>query len=117
MREKKKSSILLIVALQIIVGIYTTSDVAAKYASKYEFLSVEFLLCYGLEIVILGVYAVLWQQIIKRIDLSVAYANRSIALLWSMLWAVLFFGETVTIKNMIGVIVVILGTIIVNKDE
>ena len=70
-----------------------------------------------LEIVILGVYALLWQQIIKRFDLSVAYANRSIALLWSMLWAVVFFHETVTIQNAIGAAVVIAGTIVVNTDE
>ena len=65
----------------------------------------------------LCVYAILWQQIIKRVDLSIAYANRSIALLWSMLWAVLFFHETVTLKNIIGVIFVITGTMIVNRDE
>ncbi|MCI5741254.1 MAG: EamA family transporter [Lachnospiraceae bacterium] len=117
MKEKKKNGILLLLALQLIVGIYTMSGVAAKFAARHEFLSVGFILCYALEIFILGVYAILWQQIIKRVDLSIAYANRSIALLWSMLWAVLFFHETVTLKNIIGVIIVITGTMIVNRDE
>ena len=54
-----------------------------------------------MEIIILGIYALIWQQLIKRIDLSIAYANRSMAILWSMIWAVIFFGEIITIKNII----------------
>lgn len=111
---KKYTSIMI---LQLIVAIYTMSGVAAKFASKNDFLSFKFILFYAVEIFILGVYAILWQQIIKKFDLSIAYANRSIALLWSMIWAVLFFNETVSIKNIVGVLIVIMGTIIVNSDE
>lgn len=103
--------------LQGIVIIYTLSGVAGKYASGYRFLSLGFILIYGAEILILGIYAILWQQIIKRFDLSVAYANRSIALLWSMLWAVILFGEKVTVQNLIGVAIVIAGTMIVNGES
>lgn len=117
MREKRRIGMGVLILLQAIVAVYTMSGVAAKFASQHEFLSVGFVLLYGIEIAILGVYAVLWQQIIKRIDLSVAYANRSLAILWSMIWAVFFFQETVSIKNIIGVVIVIIGTIIVNKDE
>lgn len=114
---EKKNVLKVLIPLQFIVMIYTMSGVAAKFASGSSFLSMRFIGFYGLEIVILGVYAILWQQIIKRIDLSIAYANRSIALLWSMLWSVLFFDDHVSIQNMIGVIIVIAGTIIVNSDE
>lgn len=114
--KKKKLSLKMLLLFQGIVMIYTLSGVAAKFASGTGFLSLKFILFYGLEIFILGIYAILWQQIIKRIDLSVAYANRSLALLWSMLWAVLFFQEEISIKNIIGVIIVIIGTIIVNND-
>ena len=103
--------------LQGIIIIYTLSGVAGKYASGYKFLSFGFILIYGVEILILGVYAILWQQIIKRFDLSVAYANRSLALLWSMLWAVILFGEKVTVQNLIGAAVVIAGTMIVNGES
>lgn len=113
---KKKISIKDILFLQGIVIIYTLSGVAAKGASGSPFLSAPFVAFYGLEICILGVYAILWQQIIKKIDLSIAYANRSIALLWSMVWAVIFFKENVTIQNIMGVLIVIVGTIIVNSD-
>ena len=117
MTEKKKMDWKSLALLQGIVIIYTLSGVAGQLASGHGFLSTGFILWYGAEILVLGIYAILWQQIIKRFDLSVAYANRSIALLWSMLWAVILFGEKVTVQNMIGVAVVIAGTMIVNGES
>ena len=115
--SKKKIKVKDILILQLIVLVYTLSGVAGKFASGNEFLSWRFILFYGLEIVILGVYALLWQQAIKKFDLSVAYANRAVAILWSMLWAVLFFSEKIKVTNIIGVIIIIAGTIIVNGDK
>ena len=115
--NKKKITLKNIFLLQLIIMVYTLSTVAAKFASGKEFLSFEFILCYGIEILILGIYAILWQQIIKRFDLSIAYANRAVGLLWSIVWAILFFNEVVTIKNVIGVVIVIIGTVIVNSDD
>lgn len=115
--SKKCLSLGMLAGLQLIVAIYTLSGVLSKYAAGQSFLSWQFILLYGGEIGVLGVYAILWQQIIKRMDLSVAYANRSVALLWSMLWAVLFFHEKVSIQNIVGVLIVIAGTIIVNSEH
>ena len=115
--EKKNNLIKNIIILQAIIIVYTLASVAAKFASGEEFLSFKFILFYGLEILILGIYAVLWQQIIKKFEISIAYANRAMALLWSLVWAVVFFHESITIKNIIGVIIVIIGTIIVNSDD
>ena len=116
MSERKGITIRQMFFLQLVVIIYTLAGVSAKFASFEEFLSFKFILLYGLEILILGIYAVLWQQIIKHIDLSVAYANRSMALLWSMLWAFIIFREKITIRNLLGVIIVIIGTLIVNTE-
>ena len=108
-----------VLILQAVIVIYTLSSVMAKLASGEEPFSVPFLLFYLAELVILGVYAVLWQQMIKKFELSVAYTNRAMALLWSMLWAVVLFHDRVTVKNVIGVAIVIAGTLIVNggKEE
>jgi len=97
--------------------LYTLSTVAAKFASGEQFLSFRFILFYGIEMFILGIYAILWQQIIKKFDLTIAYANRSMALLWSVVWAIVFFKENITINNIIGVIIVIIGTMIVNSED
>lgn len=116
-KKDKKKFIKNIIILQVIILIYTLSTVTAKFASNEDFLSLKFILFYVLEIFILGVYAILWQQIIKKFEISVAYANRAMSLLWSIVWAIVFFGEQITLKNVIGVIIVIIGTIIVNSDE
>lgn len=103
--------------LQAIVVLYTLAGVAGKFAARYEFLSGGFILCYGIEILILGMYAILWQQILKRFELSVAYANRSIALIWSLVWAAVIFQERITVWNVVGALIVIAGTVIVNGAE
>ena len=114
---KKKTKLKEIFILQIVIAIYTLSTVFAKFASGQEFMSFKFILYYGLEMLILAVYAVVWQQLIKKFDISVAYANKAMGLLWSIVWAILIFNETITIKNVIGVVIVIVGTIIVNSED
>lgn len=116
MKAEKRLSLKTIALIQGCVMLYSFTSVAGKLASGYPFLSVGFVGFYGLEILLLGVYALCWQQIIKRVALSVAYANRAMALLWSMLWAALLFGEALTWKSWLGVAVVILGTMVVNSD-
>jgi len=113
----KKLSLKTILILQMAVLLYTLSSVAGKFASAYSFLSFPFVAFYGAEIAILGIYAIIWQQIIKRVDLSIAYTNRSLSLMWSMIWSALFFKEAITIKNVIGVMIIIIGVMIVNGTE
>lgn len=112
MRKKIKNVLL----LQGVVVIYTLSGIMSKNASANGDNFLKFLFFFGMEFVILGIYAVLWQQLIKRFELSVAYANRSMAVLWSMLWAVIFFHDKITAKNIAGVLLVTLGTVIINTD-
>lgn len=114
--EKKGVTLKNIILLQAIIMIYTISSVMAKLASSSKDEPMKFLFFFGLEFVILAVYAVFWQQMIKRFELSVAYANRSMAILWSMIWAVVFFHDRITLRNMLGVLLVLLGTVIVNLD-
>lgn len=112
-----RSKAFLLIALQFVVIIYSLANVMSKIASDYPFLSLPFILAYAGEIMLLGIYALLWQQMIQRLDLTIAYAGRALALLWSMLWAVLIFHETITRNNIIGIIIVIIGTVVVNTDE
>lgn len=116
-KMNQKISLKNILVLQAVVIVYTLSSVVAKLATGEAVFSFAFFLFYGLEIVILGIYAILWQQMIKRFDLSVAYANRAMAILWSAVWAVVLFRETLGIKQLIGIAFVVLGTVIVNSEQ
>jgi drug/metabolite transporter (DMT)-like permease len=88
----------------------------SKKASASEGDVVKFLFWFGMEFVVLAIYAVLWQQVIKRFELSVAYANRSMAVVWSMVWAVIIFHDNITVKNIVGVCLVVIGTLIINTE-
>ncbi len=114
--SKEKIKLKDILFLQVVIMIYTGSGIAAKMAASQPLLSWKFCLFYGLEFVVLGVYAILWQQIIKRFELSVAYANRAMVLVWSLLWAVFLFHDKITVQNMAGILLVLAGTVIVNLD-
>ena len=105
-----------IVLLQAVIIIYTVSSVMSKQASASGGNLLRFGFSFGMEFVVLGVYAVLWQQMIKRFELSVAYANRSMAVVWSMVWAVLFFHDSITVQNVAGVLLVVAGTWIINTE-
>ena len=59
-------------------------------------------------------YAFCWQKISKKFDLNIGFANRSVYLLWSQLWAVSIFREHLTPRNVIGLIVVLVGVIVVS---
>lgn len=112
----KNTSLKYIILLQAAVILYTCTDIAAKLASNYPFLSMGFVLCYGAEIFLLGIYAVCWQQIIKKVDISVAYSNRAAAIFWSTLWAAAIFREHVSVQNIIGIFIIFAGIWMVNRD-
>ena len=112
----KKIGLKQIILLQAIIVIYTVSGIMAKFASAGETIE-KIILFFGLDLLLLGVYAILWQQMIKIFDLSVAYANRAMALLWSAVWARIIFGEQVSLKQMCGIVLVIIGTVIINTEK
>ena len=58
-----------------------------------------------------------WQQVIKKFSLSTAYANKSVYLLWSQVWAVIIFHENLSIQNIIGIMVVLVGVWMVQRYE
>lgn len=64
-----------------------------------------------------GVYAIAWQKVMKKFSLSTAYANRSVYLIWSQVWAVVVFHESLSVKNIIGLLVVLVGVMVVQRYE
>ncbi|WP_026509477.1 MULTISPECIES: transporter [unclassified Butyrivibrio] len=111
----KNNRFLSIIFLQGAVLIYSLTTVISKLVSGYDFLSKEFVIFYLLDFAVLGIYAILWQQLLKRFELSIAYANKAMTLLWSLLWSVVLFHEGITFAKILGVIMVIAGTIILNS--
>ncbi len=100
------------IALNLVFLIYSFCSVCSKSAALSSFLSLKFFLFYGLEIALLGFYAIAWQQVIKHMPLTVAFSNKGITVLWAMLWGRIFFGEPITLKKIIGILIVISGIVL-----
>lgn len=106
-----------LILLQGVVLIYSINTIVGKYASMQEFMSLRFIGFLCLEVAVLGVYAICWQQVIKRFELSVAYANKAMGILWSLLFGVFLFHERVTPGKLAGIALVIVGIILINGAQ
>ena len=107
--------------LHICIIVFSLTSVFSKAAANryneggiYDF---KLYLFAFLMLAVCAVYAFFWQKVIKNIDLHVAYANRSVYLIWAQLWAVSIFGEHLSIKNLIGLAVVLTGVIVVSLNS
>lgn len=106
----KKTKTLLL--LHLMLMIYSMSAICSKMAARQEFLSIKFCIFYGIVILLLVFYAVGWQQIIKRLPLTTAFANKAVTVIWGIVWGIIFFKEPITPGKIIGAIMVIGGIVI-----
>lgn len=111
MKGKAKDYLL----LHLMLLAFSFGGVCSKMAAGYPFLSMGFMLCYGAELLLLAGYAFGWQQILKRLPLTAAYANKGVTLIWALIWGVLFFCEQVTPQKIIGIVLVLAGILLYVK--
>lgn len=95
--------------------LYSIIAVLEKTVSGFSFLSMKFILFYSLQIILLFIYAVIWQRILKSFELSVAYINKGSVFIFNALWAKLLFSENFSFKEILGVIIVFLGIFFINR--
>ena len=95
--------------LHLLLMVFSTSGVLSKLASGKVFLSWPFLLLYGGVIALLGIYALGWQQVLKRIPLSAAYANKAVTVVWGCIWGLLIFREQLSLGKAVGGMLVLAG--------
>lgn len=106
-----KNKIKILICLHLILLLYSGAAICSKFASACDFFSLEFCLWYFFIILILVIYAVGWQQIIKRIPLNIAFANKAVTVVWGIFWGILLFGEYLSLGKCIGAILVIIGVV------
>ncbi len=100
--------------LEAVFLLYSMTSVLSKFASASEPLSIRFILYYVLIVGILGVYALLWQQVIKNFELSVAYANKAVCLAWALVWSLVIFRDHIKLLHVVGILVVMAGIFLLN---
>ena len=104
-----------IVALVGINMLYACVGICTKMAALQATGSWPYLLWFGGAVAIIGVYAILWQQVLKRIELSTAYMFKGTSLIFVLLISSLLFGETITTNNLIGSAIIITGIVLYAK--
>lgn len=109
---EKAQKIKTYVLLHALMLIFSLSPVCSKLAGQQPFLSFKFIFFYGLVILLLGIYALLWQQIIKRMPLTTAYANKAVTVVWGMVWGALLFQEDITPQKCIGAAIIVAGVML-----
>ncbi len=107
-REKIK----VLFGLHMMLMIYSMSGIFSKMAGQQSFLSFQFCLYYGIIILLLGFYAIGWQQVIKRIPLTMAFANKAVTVVWGIVWGVLVFHESLSPVKIIGAVIVVAGVVL-----
>ncbi|MBB5218419.1 drug/metabolite transporter (DMT)-like permease [Treponema rectale] len=85
-----------------------------KFAAKLDFLSLKFIAVYCGVFFILGIYALLWQQVLKHISLTTAIANKSITIIWGLIAGYFLFHESITKTKILGAILILCGIFILS---
>lgn len=111
-KEKKKTPLWVLIMLQASLLFSSLSGVCSKMAALSDNVF-KLLFWYGLVLVIMFGYAIIWQQILKRMPLTVAYANKPVGLIWGMVWGTLIFKERITWNMILGAGIIFVGIFLV----
>lgn len=109
---KKNLSSLVLIGINFV---YACTSIFTKMASRQQMLSRPYLLWIAGAVGVMGLYAILWQQVITRMPLSTAYMFKGTSLIFVLLISALLFGETITIANIIGSVIIISGIVLFAK--
>ncbi|MCU7585858.1 transporter [Adlercreutzia muris] len=106
-----------LIALHLLLLVYSLSGIFSKNAAHEPFMSPMFIALYGGMLLILFIYAIGWQQILKRLSLSLAFANKAVTVVWGMVWGFFIFGEPISALNLIGAALVIAGVVLYARAD
>lgn len=112
-----KKSIRTLIVLHLILFMYSCCSIFSKLAGLQKFLSFQFLLYYGIVLLILFVYAILWQRVIKFLPLTTAFANKAVTVIWGIFFGIIIFGESLTFGKVLGAGLITLGIIFYTKSS
>lgn len=103
---------LLYIYLVSINLLYALIAIASKYTSTFEFLSLLYLIGLSVVIIMMGIYAFFWQQILKRTELVTAYMFKGTSLIFVLIFSAILFNEVITVNNIIGALIIISGIVL-----
>lgn len=106
-----------LISLIIVNLLYAIVLILNRMASIYAPLSLGYILLLSISVIVLAIYALSWQQIIKRMPISDAYMFKGTSIVFVLLLSALFFEEIITWQNIVGSIIIILGIALFAKAD
>lgn len=97
--------------------LYAIVLILNRMASIYAPLSLGYILLLSISVIVLAIYALSWQQIIKRMPISDAYMFKGTSIVFVLLLSSLIFGEIITWQNVVGSIIIIFGIALFAKAD
>ena len=116
-KQKRRFDFKTYAVLHFILLLYSFVGVFMKKAFENDLFSLWFLVFVGLAVLFLGVYALLWQQVLKKLPLTVAFTNKAICIAWGMLWGALILGDSITWYKIVGSLIVFAGVVLVVSNN
>ena len=96
---------------------YSLIGLVMKNASNNSFMSMEFILKYIFILLLLVIYSILWQKVLNYFPLSIAYSYKGTTVLWTLLWSTIFLNEKVTLFNILGSLIILIGITQIKEKE
>lgn len=112
---EKPRNVYLLALIAILVESF--SSVCLKMAGRFPVFSCNYVLYYFGAIMIMGIYAILWQLLLEHLPLTTAYLRKGISYILVYLWAYVFFGEYISVMQWVGTAIILAGMVVSQKGE
>ena len=104
-----------LISLHLLFLLYSGCGILGKLASQQLFFSMRFMALYASSLLVMVVYAILWQRILLTIPLTTAASYKGITVVWGIVWGRVFFNEGINDAKVIATILILTGVAIIGK--
>lgn len=113
----RRNKICIFVFLFVTFFVYSLSGVFTKLASMQQLFSRNYFLLLFCAIIVLGMYASLWQKVLSFMPLNKAFLCKSVTLILGLLVAHFIFSEVITISNIVGAFFILGGLVVLSCKQ
>ena len=100
----------------VIYCLFSLSSVFMKVASAQNNLLYKGVF-FCLSIGVLGIFSILWQKLLNKLNLTKAYFFKATTIIWGLIYGVLIFKEKITLTMIIGAIICLVGVVIIMGEQ
>ncbi len=89
---------------------YSIIGIIGKYnAISSRVGSLRFFLLFGIQLFGIALFSIGWQLLLKKFELNYVYLFKGTTILWGLLFSKVIFHEQITVNNLMGAIIIVVG--------